>query len=83
MLGRIAHIREKKRAWTGSRLAEGHPPVFGQLLDYARGLKFNDPLDYGRFRTQFEGLQQASSLGDDARGSDSEGKTAPFFSPLF
>jgi hypothetical protein len=61
VLGRIAHIREKKGAWTGSRLAKGHPPVFGQLLDYARGLKFNESLDYGRFRALFAGLLQESN----------------------
>ena len=70
IFGRYAHIREKKRAWTGSRLAEGHHPVFGQLLDYARGLEFRETIDYGRFRAQIQDLQETANLDDtDVEGN--------------
>ena len=70
IFGRYAHIREKKRAWTGSRLAEGHHPVFGQLLDYARGLEFHETIDYGCFRTQLQDLQKTANHDDtDVEGN--------------
>jgi hypothetical protein len=53
VLGRLAQVREKKRSWSGSRLAEGYPPVFGLLLDYARNLDFRECPDYTYLRTQF------------------------------
>ncbi|KIM41032.1 hypothetical protein M413DRAFT_158236 [Hebeloma cylindrosporum] len=35
-LARILQIRSKMLSWDGLRLAEGHPSVFGEPLDYAR-----------------------------------------------
>jgi hypothetical protein len=61
----MAQVKEKKRRWSGSKLAEGHPPVFGQLLEYARGLTPEEPLDYNRFRTEFDQLQQLAILERD------------------
>ncbi|KIM74543.1 hypothetical protein PILCRDRAFT_828099 [Piloderma croceum F 1598] len=54
LLARMAQVREKKRAWTGSRLGEGYPDIFGQLLDYSRALVFDENPDYARFQAVFD-----------------------------
>ena len=46
-------------SWNGARLGEGHPPVFGKLLDYARRLGFDEPIDYERFSADFEELRNS------------------------
>ena len=51
-------MREKKPAWDGSKLAQGQ---LGQLLDYARELKFNDPIDYAHYRAQLRRLSEDSA----------------------
>ena len=43
-------------SWSGARLGEGHPSVFGELLDYARRLGFDELIDYERFGADFEEL---------------------------
>lgn len=59
-LAQVAHVREKKRAWS-ARLSAGHGvpatghvtpdmSALGELLDYARGLEFGAPIDYARFQ---------------------------------
>ncbi|KIM38474.1 hypothetical protein M413DRAFT_242165 [Hebeloma cylindrosporum] len=58
-LARIPQIRSKMLSWDGARLAEGYPSVFGELLDYARQLDFDEPIDYERFRAAFEKLRHA------------------------
>ena len=42
--------------WPGSRLGEGKPKDFGDLLDYARVLAFEDKPDYKRLNKDFERL---------------------------
>lgn len=46
-------------SWNGARLTEGYPSVFGGLLDYARHLGFDEPIDYNRFREYFEKLHHS------------------------
>ena len=46
-------------SWNGARLCEGYPSAFGELLDYARHLGFDEPIDYERFRTVFENLRHS------------------------
>lgn len=41
-------------SWHGARLAEEYPSTFGELLDYARQLSFDELVDYERFRAAFE-----------------------------
>ncbi|KAI0060704.1 kinase-like protein, partial [Artomyces pyxidatus] len=72
-LGQMAQIREKKKAWGGSRLASGHPSAFGELLDYARSLAFDEAIDYHGFRLQFEELLHTSGSGEE-KWSKPEGR---------
>ena len=58
-LARIPQIRSKMLSWNGARLAKGHQLVFGELLDYARRLDFDEPIDYNRFRLAFEMLRDS------------------------
>ena len=67
--GREVQVREKKRAWGGSKLAQCCPAQLDQLLDYARELKFNDPIDYAHFRAQ---LRRLSAVSADDLCSTSE-----------
>ena len=46
-------------SWNGVRLAEGYPAAFGELLDYARQLSFDEPINYERFRAAFEKLRHS------------------------
>lgn len=46
-------------SWNGARLCEGYPSALGELLDYARHLGFDEPIDYERFRTVFEHLRHS------------------------
>ena len=62
--GREVQVREKKRAWGGSKLAQccpGQLGQLGQLLDYARELKFNDSIDYAHHRAQLRRLSEVSA----------------------
>jgi len=56
-VARIPQIRSKMLSWNGARLADGYPSAFGELLDYARHLGFDEPIDYERFRADFETLR--------------------------
>jgi casein kinase I family protein HRR25 len=58
-LARIPQIRSKMLSWNGTRLAGGYPSVFGELLEYARQLSFDDPIDYERFRAAFDKLRHS------------------------
>jgi len=49
----------KMLSWNEARLAQGYPPAFGELLDYARQLGFAEPIDYERFRVTFEKLRHS------------------------
>lgn len=65
IFGKLAQVREKKLAWTGSRLALGLPAEFGQLLDYARGLRFDEQPDYDGWRLKFRTLFEQSGYSND------------------
>ncbi|KAG5650031.1 hypothetical protein H0H81_001007 [Sphagnurus paluster] len=60
---RYAHVCQKKLAWPGARLAISYPEEFGQLLDYARSLEFNDTPDYDAWRSNFRALFERSGFG--------------------
>ena len=57
-MGRYAQVREKKRTWTGSMFAKYCPREFGQLVNYARGLRFTENINYNRLRAQFASVRQ-------------------------
>ena len=58
-------------AWNEARLAEGHPLVFGELLDYALHLGFDEPIDYERFRLAFEVLRDSKiEIKDNTSSSE-------------
>ncbi|PPR02002.1 hypothetical protein CVT24_011125 [Panaeolus cyanescens] len=85
-VGRIIHIRRKMENWTGARLAEGHPTIFGELLDYARGLGFNQSIDYDRFIDSFHALEQDTTASlvpvDVAKSSSEAEKPTPASFPV-
>ena len=49
-------------SWNGARLGEGYPSTFRELLDYARHLGFDEPIDYERFRATFETLRHSDVM---------------------
>ena len=63
--GAMKQIREKKMKWPGPRLGEGKPKDFGNLLDYARALAFEDKPDYKRLSKGFERLAGEPTEGLD------------------
>jgi len=46
-------------SWNGAQLGDGYPSAFGELLDYARHLGFDELIDYKRFRAVFENLRHS------------------------
>jgi hypothetical protein len=50
---RVPQIRSKMLSWNGARLGEGYPSAFGELLDYARHLGFDEPIDYDALPYRF------------------------------
>jgi hypothetical protein len=59
-VARMLQIRSKLLSWNGARLGEGYPSAFGELLDYARHQGFDEPIDYERFRADFENIRQSA-----------------------
>lgn len=58
-----AYQREKE-LWTGHDIAPKLPPVFGDFLDYTRGLKYEEEPDYARWREAFGALtSESTSMG--------------------
>ena len=58
-MARIPQIGSKMLSWNGARLAEEYPSAFGEFLDYARHLGFDEPIDYEHFRADFEKLRHS------------------------
>ncbi|OBZ77476.1 Casein kinase I isoform alpha [Grifola frondosa] len=61
--GCMKQVREKKKRWPGERLGAGMVKEFGELLDYARALSFEEKPDYERLKDGFEKLRD--KLTDD------------------
>ncbi|KZO95435.1 kinase-like protein [Calocera viscosa TUFC12733] len=65
----LQSIREKigrtKEAWSGEMLSSGLPPVFGDLLDYARRLGPNDVPAYDMLRQRFQHDRTESQIEED------------------
>lgn len=64
LFGNMKEVREKKRRWPGQRLGEGMAKEFGDLLDYARALEFEEEPDYEDLRSSFQRL-----VGDQSDGT--------------
>ncbi|KAK7683821.1 hypothetical protein QCA50_013197 [Cerrena zonata] len=45
-----------KATWTGPALCGGYSPVFGEFLEYARGMQFEEAPDYKNWRARFRSL---------------------------
>ncbi|KAG6836710.1 hypothetical protein H0H93_004687 [Arthromyces matolae] len=56
-------VLHKKRNWPGARLGAGQHPCFGEFLDYARNLRFDEIPDYRGWARTFNNL--AKSCGFD------------------
>ena len=52
----IKRIRHSKTRWTGAKLGAGFEPEFGDLLDYSRGLGFDQIPDYELWKARFTGM---------------------------
>ena len=57
----IKQIRDSKARSTGAKLGTGLKPEFGDLLDYSRGLGFDQIPNYNSWNSRFEDIAQ--SLG--------------------
>ncbi|KZV65539.1 kinase-like protein [Peniophora sp. CONT] len=58
-------VLRSKLAWPGTALCAGYPPVFANLVDYARALTFEEAPDYARWRRDLRTLVPAG-LPEDA-----------------
>ncbi|KAJ7207066.1 kinase-like domain-containing protein [Mycena pura] len=67
----------EKEAWTGAELAADIPPVFGNFLDYTRGLRFEEEPDYLRWRKAFSGVVSDPSLAGLATERAFEKRVVP------
>jgi hypothetical protein len=54
----IKRIRDSKARSTGTKLGAGLEPEFGDLLNYSRGLGFDQIADYGSWNSRFEDIVQ-------------------------
>lgn len=45
-----------KQLWSGNDLGFGYPPVFGDFVNYTRGLNFEDKPDYAEWKGRFQSL---------------------------
>ncbi|KAJ7074653.1 kinase-like domain-containing protein [Mycena amicta] len=48
-----------KATSTGTALCGEYPPVFGEFLEYARGMSFEETPDYKKWRARFRQLRQS------------------------
>lgn len=51
-----AEVFRTKQLWSGTDLGFGYPPVFGDFVNYTRGLEFEDEPDYARWTESFQSL---------------------------
>lgn len=60
----LRHARDAcvvKQLWSGSDLCAGYPPAFGEFLDDAQKLKFDDRPDYDLWISRFQSLSGSGS----------------------
>ncbi|KAG6820066.1 hypothetical protein H0H93_005689 [Arthromyces matolae] len=55
-------VLHKKRNWPGARLGRGLPPCFGNFLDYARELSYDQIPDYQGWAQTFNNLAESYNL---------------------
>ncbi|KAG1847532.1 kinase-like domain-containing protein [Suillus subalutaceus] len=63
---REVQVRIKKRQYSGTDLAPNELPCFGQVIDYARNLKFEQLPDYELLRLQIQETRALAGLLDSA-----------------
>ncbi|KAI5119746.1 hypothetical protein M0805_004078 [Coniferiporia weirii] len=62
---RSQRVKDKKSAWTASRLCEGLPEEFATFLDYAKSLDYGRDPDYGYLKDLFRGLSEREGFEPD------------------
>ncbi|KAG1902983.1 kinase-like domain-containing protein [Suillus fuscotomentosus] len=60
-------VRIKKQQFSGADMAPDGLPCFGQMIDYARSLKFNQLPDYELLRLQIQETRALAGLLDPAK----------------
>lgn len=78
LFGNMKQVREKKKQWPGPRLARGMAGEFGDFLDYARSLQFDETPDYERWASIFGKLSGNDAGVLDLRGYLSSNSHSPF-----
>jgi hypothetical protein len=68
--GAAVRVRMAKMKWSGSQLAHGHPPEFGQFLDQTRALAIDETPPYERYVELFEDLYRRSGFSDTDKSFD-------------
>ncbi|KIK97934.1 hypothetical protein PAXRUDRAFT_824434 [Paxillus rubicundulus Ve08.2h10] len=68
--GAAVRVRMAKMKWSGSQLAQGHPPEFGQFLDQTRALAIDETPPYERYVEVFENLYRRSGFSDTDKSFD-------------
>lgn len=64
-----------KQKWSGPDICFGYPPVFGDFIEYARAMTFDEAPYYAYWRTRFRALIPDLQENPDYDHSD---RTAPF-----
>ncbi|KIY65409.1 kinase-like protein [Cylindrobasidium torrendii FP15055 ss-10] len=54
-------ICRMKQAWSGPSLCAGYPSVFGEFVQYTRGIRFDEAPRYARWRAAFRSLVPSGS----------------------
>ena len=67
-LGRHAQVLKQKQTWTGSKFVQYCPPEFGELVDYARGLKFTEHINYRSILAQFSKRRKMPAVPPQLQG---------------
>ena len=66
-------IYPSKRAWSGGALCVGWPSMFGEFLDYCRGLEYDETPQYQQWKLRFAHAIHHTEFSIDIRPDDSTG----------
>jgi len=69
-------ILKKKQDTTVAELCRGMPVEFGEMLEYARGMKFEEEPDYKKLRKKFKNLYNARGFGASAGAAAAAGPSS-------
>ncbi|KAI5899193.1 kinase-like protein [Schizophyllum commune H4-8] len=72
-----ADVVRLKVMWSGAALGYGYPPVFGEFLDYARSLRFDQEPAYKEWRKRFKAVMSEITEPPRFSVSDTRNRLRP------